>query len=58
MVAYRIKAKTDILSLAWSHTLGRHAAVNFAYTYRLSRTGSELGNYDSNLISLSLSYSY
>jgi hypothetical protein len=58
MVAYRIKAKTDILSLAWSHTLGRHAAVNLAYTYQLSRTGSELGNYDSNLISLSLSYSY
>jgi hypothetical protein len=58
MVAYRIKAKTDILSLAWSHTLGRHAAVNLAYTYSLSKTGSELGNYYSNLISLSLSYSY
>ena len=58
MVAYRIKAKTDVLSLAWSHTLGRHSSINLAYTYRLSSTGSELGDYYSNLVSISVSYSY
>ena len=37
--------------------MGRHAAVNLAYTYQLSRTDSELGDYYSNLISFSVSYS-
>jgi hypothetical protein len=57
LVAYRIQAKTDLLSLTWSHALGAHTALNLAYAYVRSRTESELGAYYSNLISISLTYS-
>ena len=57
MIAYRIAAKTDTFSLAWSHAFGRYTALNLTYAYRRSRTGSELGDYYSNLIGLSVSYS-
>lgn len=57
LVAYRIQAKTDLLSLTWSHALGAHVALNLAYAYTRSRTESELGNYYSNLISVSVTYS-
>ena len=57
LVAYRIQAKTDLLSLTWSHALGSHAAVNLAYAYLRSRTESELGAYYSNVLSISLTYS-
>ena len=57
MIAYRIAAKTDTLSLTWSHAFGRYTALNLTYAYRRSRTGSELGDYYSNLIGLSVSYS-
>ncbi len=57
LIAYRIHAKTDTMSLGWSHSLSRYAAVNVAYAYRRSRTESELGDYYSNLISISVSYS-
>jgi len=57
MIAYRISAKTDTFSLAWSHAFGRYTALNLTFAYRRSRTGSELGDYYSNLIGLSVSYS-
>lgn len=57
LIAYRIRAKTDILGLTWSRSLGRRAAVNVAYAFSRSRTDSELGDYYSNLIALSVSYS-
>jgi hypothetical protein len=57
MIAYRVHAKTDTMALGWSHSFSRYAAVNFAYAYRRSRTESELGDYYSNFISISVSYS-
>ena len=57
MIAYRIQAKTDTLSLTWSHMLSRFTAVNLAYTYQRSRADSDLGDYYSNLISLTVTYS-
>ena len=57
LIAYRIAAQTDTVSLAWSHTLGRHAAVSLAYAYRRSRADADIGAYYSNLIGLTVSYS-
>jgi hypothetical protein len=57
MIAYRIEANTDTLSLIWSHTLGRHTAVNLGYTYQRSSAEYGLGDYYSNVISLTVSYS-
>jgi hypothetical protein len=57
LIAYRIAAKTDTLSLTWSHAFGRYTALNLTYAYRRSRADSELGDYYSNLIGLSVSYS-
>ena len=57
LIAYRIQAKSDTLALGWSHSLGQHAAVNVAYAFQRSRADSDLGDYYSNLISISVSYS-
>jgi hypothetical protein len=45
-------------SLNWNHVLGRHAAVNLAYSYRRSDTESELGYYYSNVIGVSVVYAW
>ena len=57
LIAYRIQAKTNTVSLGWSHALSEHAAVNVAYAYRRTRADSDLGDYYSNLINISVSYS-
>jgi hypothetical protein len=57
-VAYRINANTQTLSLAWSHALSRHAAVNLVYAYRRSQAEYDLGQYYANLLSVNFTYSY
>jgi hypothetical protein len=57
MVAYRFPGKTDVFALAWSHALGTNAAVALSYAYRRTRGAGDLGEYYSNLISLSVVYS-
>jgi hypothetical protein len=56
--AYRINANTQTISLAWSHTLGRHTALNFVYAYRRSQAEYDLGQYYANLFSINFTYSY
>lgn len=55
-VAYRIHATTATTNLTWSHSLGRRAAVNLAYTYSRSRGVYDLGDYYANVINVSFSY--
>lgn len=58
LIAYRIQAKTDTVSINWSHALGRHSSVNLGYAYRRTTAESEeLEYYYANLINLSVSYS-
>jgi len=57
-IAYRINANTQTVSLAWSHTLGQRSAINLLYAYRRSQAESDLGQYYSNLISVTFTYSY
>jgi hypothetical protein len=58
LIAYRIKARTDTLALVWSRALGRHAALNFAYSYQRSTTETEPDNYYSNVLAITLNYSW
>ena len=57
LIAYRIKAKTDLLGLTWSHSVAQRVAANLTYAYSRSRTEAELGAYTSNAIVISVSYS-
>jgi hypothetical protein len=56
-IAYRLIADTDTLSINWSHAIGRHSSVNFAYAYRRSQGDEELDAYTANMINFSVSYS-
>jgi hypothetical protein len=58
MVAYRVAAATWTAGLTWSHALGRSASVNVTYAYRSSRAEHGLGTYVSNILGISLGYSY
>jgi hypothetical protein len=57
-VAYRIAGKTDIVSLAWSHTLSARAALTLSYVYRRTHAPEDLGEYYSNVLGLDLGYSW
>jgi len=56
--AYRINANTQTISLAWSHTLSRHAALSVLYAYRRSQAEYDLGQYYANVLSVNFTYSY
>jgi hypothetical protein len=56
--AYRINANTQTISLAWSHALGRHTAMNVVYAYRRSQAEYDLGQYYANVLSVNFTYSY
>ncbi|HTS52827.1 MAG TPA: hypothetical protein VMH26_06100 [Burkholderiales bacterium] len=56
--AYRINADTQTISLAWSHALDQRAAMNLVYAYRRSQAEYDLGDYSSNVITLSFSYTF
>lgn len=57
-IAYRVAAATTVATLTWSHALGRSASVNVSYTYRSSRAEHGLGTYVSNIVGITLGYSY
>ena len=58
LIAYRIRAKTDTVSINWSHALGQHSSLNLGYAFRRTRAESEeYEYYYANLINLSVSYS-
>lgn len=56
-VAYRTNAKTDIVSLNWSHELDRRLSFNFGYSFYRSRIEANFGNYYSSLFSANIGYS-
>jgi hypothetical protein len=51
-VAYRLRAKTDTISLAWSHALSARASLNLTYRYQISASDEDLGNYYSNFVGI------
>lgn len=57
-VAYRIGGKTDVISLAWSHTLDPRCALTLSYVYRRTEGPEDLGAYYSNVVGLNLGYSW
>ncbi len=57
-IAYRVDAGTTVATLTWSHALGRSASLNVSYTYRSSRAAHGLGTYVSNIVGITLGYSY
>jgi hypothetical protein len=58
LIAYRIDAKTDTLSLAWSRALGTRTAFSVAYSYRRSTTDTEFDEYYSNMLAIALGHSW
>jgi hypothetical protein len=57
-VAYRLKAKTDIIGLVWSHAFGPRTSVNLSYRYQASRSDEDLGEYYSNFVGINIGYRY
>jgi hypothetical protein len=56
-VAYRVDAATSTVTINWSHSFRRTAALNLGYTYRTSKPDNAEESYYSNIVSLSVSYS-
>jgi hypothetical protein len=57
-IAYRLRAKTDIIGLVWSHAFGARTSVNLAYRYQVSRSDADLGEYYSNFVGIDFGYRY
>ncbi len=57
-VAYRLRAKTDTISLAWSHALSARTSLNLTYRYQVSVSDEDLGNYYSNFVGINIGYRY
>jgi hypothetical protein len=57
-IAYRFEARTNSLSLVWSHALGPQASLNLTYRYQVSVSDGDMGEYYSNFVALSFGYRY
>jgi hypothetical protein len=57
-IAYRLEAKTDTVSLVWSHAFGPRASLNLTYRYQVSVSDGDLGEYYSNFVALNFGYRY
>ena len=57
-VAYRFAddVNTDLFSLSWIREFGSHASMSISYAYSTTAAPSDLGKYDSNVISLRVVY--
>jgi hypothetical protein len=57
-IAYRLEAKTDTVSLVWSHAFGPRASLNLTYRYQVSVSDGDLGEYYSNFVAVNFGYRY
>jgi hypothetical protein len=57
-VAYRLRAKTDTISVAWSHAFGPRTSLNVMYRYQVSVSDEDLGEYYSNFVGINIGYRY
>ena len=57
-VAYRLRAKTDTISLVWSHAFGARTSLNLTYRYQVSISDEDLGEYYSNFVGINIGYRY
>ncbi len=57
-IAYRLKAKTDTISLVWSHAFGPRTSLNLTYRYQVSVGDEDLGEYYSNFVGVNIGFRY